>query len=453
MRSISFMLKILLAATLLCFLPAASGCKTASDSNKPPVITAIKALLGSTEQVELARDITITLKVEYTDEDYSSNGSGDIRFEPDIMWSARFDGTSTYFNDNFVDPAINSAIFTVPDTPGLLRIEVTLTDRYGEVTHGYKLIEISENTAPIIRDFTIGGTISAGLIPQVKRDEQIQVEVKYIDDDYDPESDDPDPAKKPDFLWTAEWHNTGVGLNANFFDSTTNPALFDTPDETGFIKFTVVVTDRDSEASEDSVIIEISDNEPPEITSLDIGNVVFHISLERTLKVEADDPDDSGGTLTYEWGADGGNFTTLKTLDEVKWQADAVGDFNLYVTVTDEDGGWDRADFTLKATNAAPEISGYQIEDKNPEPGAAVKITLDVTDPDSEDDNLDLVYDWSADGGGFASELVTDTGAEAEWLAPQTLDSYVISVTVYDPWGGDDTINLPPITVETGSGE
>ncbi len=452
MRSPLRWLNISLALLLVVSMGMMSGCRTASDTNDPPLITSIKVLLGSTELNELARDVTVTLRVEYTDEDYSSNGSGNLQFKPDIMWTARFDGTSISLADNFVDPSINSAIFNVPDQPGTLRINVTLTDRYGESTIGYKLIEIMENSAPIIRDFTVDGVISSGLIPQARRDEQIAIEVNYIDDDYDPDSDDPDPLKKPTFLWTAEWHDSGIGLNANFFDRYTNPCLFDTPDETGFIKFTAVVTDRDNQSSEDYLIIEISDNEPPEITSLDLGSVIFHISTERTLKVTASDPDDTEGTLTYEWGADGGNFTTLTTLDEVKWRADEVGNFNLYVTVTDEDGGWDREDFILEATNDAPEITGYEIDDKTPEPGGTVNIKVYVTDPDSEDANADLVYDWEADGGGFISESVTDTGAEADWLAPSGEGNYIITVTVYDPWGGSDSMQLPAVTVTPPSG-
>jgi len=106
----------------------------------------------------------------------------------------------------------------------------------------------------------------------------------------------------------------------------------------------------------------------------------------------------------------------------------------------------------LEATNEAPEITGYDIDNKTPEPGETVTIKVYVTDPDAEDNNLDLVYDWAADGGGFASESVNDTGAEAQWLAPGEEGNYIITVTVYDPWGGSDSMQLPPITVTQGSG-
>jgi len=426
------------------------GCKAAEDTNRPPVITSIKAMISASEQLVLTRDSTVSLKVEYTDEDYSSSGTGDVRFMPDFAWTARFDGSAALLTANFVDPSVNPATFDVPDQPGTLRIEVTVTDRYGKSTTGYKLIVIKENQPPLLTDFTVDGDIIGGLVAQVPRDERIEMGVEYIDDDYDPGSDNPDPMYKPTFLWSAKWHVSGVSLNADFFDRSTNPCLFDTPDVVGFIDVSIAVTDRDGEVSQDSFVIEISENEPPEITSLDVGDTVFHVSIEKTFKVTATDPDDSGGTLTYDWWASGGSFTSLTTLVTVTWKAGAVGKYDVHVTVTDEDGGWDRRDFVVEATNAAPVFTGYEIDDKNPTPGSLVTITVDVTDPDSEDVNTSLVYDWSADGGGFASEIVTSTGAEAQWLAPQNEGPYNITCKVYDPWGANHTINLPPITVEAG---
>jgi len=438
----------LLALIFISFFLIPFGCKAAEDTNRPPVIISIKAFIGANEQLELTRDTTVSLKVEYTDEDYSSNGTGDVRFMPDSAWTARFDGSANLLTTNFVDTTVNPATFDVPDQPGTLRIEVTLTDRYGKSTTGYKLIVIRENQPPLLTDFTVDGDIIGGLVAQVPRDERIEMGVEYVDDDYDPAGANPDPMYKPTFLWSAKWHDSGVSLNADFFDRSTNPCLFDTPDVVGFIDISIVVTDRDGEASNDSFLIEISENEPPEITSLDVGVTIFHVSVEKTFNVTANDPDDAGGTLTYEWWSSGGNFTSLPTLAEVTWKAGTVGKYDIHVTVTDEDGGWDRRDFTVEATNAAPEFTGYGIDEKNPAPGALVTITVDVTDPDSEDVNTSLVYDWSADGGGFASEVVTLTGAEAQWLAPQNEGPCSITCKVYDPWGASDTITLPPITVE-----
>jgi hypothetical protein len=443
-----FMMKELLALTLVAILLLFAGCKAAEDTNRPPVVTAIKAMMGGSELTQLSRDTTVTLRVEYTDEDYSSNGTGDVRFAPDIMWSARFDGTSTPLAGSFIDPTINNTVFKVPDQPGTLRIEVVLTDRYGDSTKSDKLVEIAENQPPLLQGFTVDGDPVGDLIAQVQRDDRIELGIKYIDDDYDPNDPGHDPLHKPTFLWYAEWKDTGTSLDDSFFDRTTNPTLFDTPVTTGFIEVSVVVTDRDGASSDDSFIIEISENEPPEITGLDIGTTVFHVSTEKTFKVTASDPDDPTGTLTYLWEADGGQFNTLTTLSEAKWEAKEVGKYLISITVTDEDGGWGRQEFTVEATNQAPEITGYQIDDKNPTPGTVVNITLNVTDPDAEDSNLDLTYEWSANGGGFASETVTDTGATAQWVAPPTEGPYVVSVTVRDPWGGSDTLNLPPITVE-----
>ncbi len=328
-------MKILLAAVAISALLLMAGCKSAEDTNDPPVISAIRAFMGTVELTELTRDTTITLRVEYTDEDFSWNSNNNLQFRPDIAWTARFDGAGTYLNDNFVDPNINSAVFDVPDQPGMLRIEVTLTDRYGKSTTGYKLFEIKENQPPMLRDFTVDGTPIGGLIAQAAKDDRIEIGVEYIDDDYDPDAIDPDPLNKPIFLWSAKWHDTGASLDTDFFDRTVNPCLFDTPDEYGFIDVSIIVTDRDGEASDDAFIIEISENEPPKITSLDVGNVMFHVSLEKTFKVTANDPDGSTGDLTYLWSASGGHFNTLATLSEVKWQPSDVGKYDLYVTVTD----------------------------------------------------------------------------------------------------------------------
>jgi hypothetical protein len=138
----------------------------------------------------------------------------------------------------------------------------------------------------------------------------------------------------------------------------------------------------------------------------------------------------NGDDLIYEWSTTGGTITG--TGPEVTWTApDSAGFYDVTVTVTDGNGGevMSQVTITVRANNP-PYISSLVADADWTTPSGSLQVTCNATDPDGDE----LSYEWSASGGS-----ITGTDAAVNWIAPEEIGMYGITVVVDDGRGGNAT--------------
>ena len=97
--------------------------------------------------------------------------------------------------------------------------------------------------------------------------------------------------------------------------------------------------------------------------------------------------------------------------------------------------------FNTVLANHRPAIISLAAEQEEVRPLGSSQIVCHATDPDGDDD--DLSYDWSASGGS-----ITGTGAVVDWVAPEEVGIYDITVLITDSHGGEDMGSIA-LSVET----
>jgi hypothetical protein len=97
--------------------------------------------------------------------------------------------------------------------------------------------------------------------------------------------------------------------------------------------------------------------------------------------------------------------------------------------------------FCTVLANHQPVITGLAAEPERVLPRGSCQLVCNATDPDGDE----LIYGWSAGGGGITGE-----GATVTWIAPASVGSYNITATVVDGHGGGDTSHVI-ITVRTNN--
>jgi len=191
---------------------------------------------------------------------------------------------------------------------------------------------------------------------------------------------------------------------------------------------------------------EDASNSPPQILSLDAVPVRVNVGAQASVVCSAFDPD--GDTLTYEWGATGGAFSTLPD-SRMSWRApDRTGEWVITVTVTDSGGNVAKESVTITVgENRPPVIRNLQADSPSVIAGESTLVTCEAEDPDGDT----LTYEWRATGG----EL-TGAGPHVTWFAPtilpgQTTD-YTVTAAVDDGKGGFDVeevtlhVEIPYVT-------
>ena len=147
------------------------------------------------------------------------------------------------------------------------------------------------------------------------------------------------------------------------------------------------------------------------------------------ISCHATDPDDD--ELSYNWSASGGNISG--TGAAVNWTApDSAGYYNVTITVTDGHGGEVMSQVTITVGDP-PTITSLVADADWITPSGSVQVTCNATDPDGDE----LSYEWTATAGS-----ISDTGAVANWTAPQEVGIYDITVVVKDGHGGSATDSL-----------
>jgi hypothetical protein len=156
----------------------------------------------------------------------------------------------------------------------------------------------------------------------------------------------------------------------------------------------------------------------------------------------ASDPD--GDELSYDWSASAGELSGDG--NTVTWSAPASeGSYSVAVAVTDGRGGeaMDYKAITVR-TNNPPTITTLTAAENWTTPLGAVQVACTASDPDGDE----LSYNWTVTGGN-----ISGTGAVVNWIAPQAVGTYNITVVVTDGYGGEAarsiSLSVAPGTVPT----
>ena len=176
-------------------------------------------------------------------------------------------------------------------------------------------------------------------------------------------------------------------------------------------------------------------NTVPEIISL--TPATDRISPFDLCVVECEAIDDDGDPLTYTWSSAQGEVYGEGA--SIEWGApDTEGLFRLSVVVDDGRGGTAEFSTSLRVkTNYAPEILSMTSDVDWVIPEANCYISCVAED----DDGDEISYEWTATGGECVGQ-----GRAVIWVAPETPESYWITVWARDAYGGE-TRRAMPISV------
>ncbi len=151
----------------------------------------------------------------------------------------------------------------------------------------------------------------------------------------------------------------------------------------------------------------------------------------------ASDPD--GDELSYEWSASAGEVSGEG--DTVTWTAPpSEGSYGVTVVVSDGHGGeaMDYVTIAVRA-NSPPMIASLTADAEWTIPSGSVQVTCGASDTDGDE----LGYEWTANGGD-----ISGTGAVVNWIAPQEVGTYNVTVVVKDGYGSSatDSVTISALT-------
>jgi Bacterial Ig domain len=172
-------------------------------------------------------------------------------------------------------------------------------------------------------------------------------------------------------------------------------------------------------------------NQEPIVTSLEAEAGWTTPSGSLQVTCTASDPD--GDELSYNWSASAGEVNGDG--DTAMWTAPASeGSYSVAVVVTDGRGGevMDYVAITVRINNP-PTIASLTAGAEWTTPSGSIQATCTASDPDGDE----LSYDWTATAGD-----ISGTGAVVNWIAPQAVGTYNITVVVTDGYGSSATKTL-----------
>jgi hypothetical protein len=219
------------------------------------------------------------------------------------------------------------------------------------------------------------------------------------------------------------------------------------PEAVGTYTITVSVNDGNGSQTTRYLSIEVAQNHPPTIESLDVEEADVIVSTNCHIECVASDQD--GDELSYEWSANGGSISGEGSI--VTWAApEAVGTYTIMATVTDGQGAEDTAslDIDVLSVNNSPKIKDFLVTneiDKPMEEGKVLKehcyyIECIASDPDGDK----LSYDWWVSDG----KILEEERSRILWQAPNEGTKVTFEVTASDERGGkdDDDMVLKVVT-------
>jgi len=137
--------------------------------------------------------------------------------------------------------------------------------------------------------------------------------------------------------------------------------------------------------------------------------------------------------LSYHWSANRGNISGEGPT--VTWTApETPGTYTITIAVSDTKGNQTVAYLNVNVIeNHPPTIQSLHINGSDIVVSDSYEVECLAFDPDGDE----LTYEWSASGGNLSGQ-----GRTVTWTAPDTPDSYTITVKVSDGQGGEDVASL-----------
>jgi hypothetical protein len=167
-------------------------------------------------------------------------------------------------------------------------------------------------------------------------------------------------------------------------------------------------------------------NHQPAIASLEAPEKVIPWG---SCQITCNASDRDGDELSYNWSANAGEITGVGAT--VNWTAPlSLGSYNVAVTVTDGRGGkvMKQVTITVRA-NLPPTVTSLVADADWTLPSGSIQVTCNASDPDGDE----LGYEWATTGGD-----ISGTGAVVNWIAPQEVGIYDITVVVTDGHDAED---------------
>jgi len=251
-------------------------------------------------------------------------------------------------------------------------------------------------------------------------------------------SSDPD---LPEDLLTYQWDldRDGIygetGPDAGHGDEVGTAPAFDATglDGPSAVAIGLRVIDSFGEVSESSSTVQILNVAPT--PSLDSVSELLVEGTAIEVRASATDPAGVGDTISFAWtvtktAVDNAVTEGFATGSGAEWSftPDDDGQYTIFYTASDEDGGSMTGDLTLSVGNASPELTELEIDDW----AEAVGLTL-VFDDDGALDDHSLSVDW---GDGVLSSYAS---IASPTLLEHSYDDggvFVITVTLTDDDGG-----------------
>jgi hypothetical protein len=137
--------------------------------------------------------------------------------------------------------------------------------------------------------------------------------------------------------------------------------------------------------------------------------------------------DSDGNALAYNWTKTGGTISGSGSA--IIWTAPpTAGIYIITCTVSDGKGG--EENISVSDVNHSPIISSLTADPSSIDINQSSTITCIAYDPDGDY----LTYIWTKTGG-----TITGSGSTISWTAPATAGIYIITCTVSDGKGGEDS--------------
>ncbi len=256
---------------------------------------------------------------------------------------------------------------------------------------------------------------------------------------------------------TVDWGD-GSSVQTIFFPTgdrsfqATHQYLDDVPTGTASDVLTINASVSDGTDSVAATIDVTIDNVAPTITAVDVDPSAIDEGGTVSLSGSFEDPGTLDvHTVSIDWG-DGGTDVLPLAVGERTFSADhqyldqpdgvASGDFQVSVTVADDDLGSDQTAVAVTVSNVAPSITDLSVDPAIIPAGGTVSLTGSFEDPGALDVHT-VSIDWG-DGGTDVLPLTVGErtfSADHQYLTapgggPQ--GDYTISVTVTDDEGASD---------------
>ena len=356
-------------------------------------------------------------------------------------------GYTTSLSDaNTATPSFTAPNPVAADTD--LIFQLTVTDSLGKSSDANVTITIIYNNPP---EANAGGNQSVN--------EGTTVQLDGSDS-----SDLEDEASSLTYSWQQV---DSSGYSITLSDPNTATPSFTTPNPvaaTTDLTFNLKVTDSLGKSSEDSVIIRVTYNNPPE------ANAGANQSVNEGATVQLDasaSSDSETSNLAYSWQQvdSSGYFITLSdpnsatpsfTTPEVAADTDLI----FQLTVTDSLSKSSDANVTISITYNSPP-SANAGADQEVDEGDTVQLDASASS-DLEDEDSNLAYSWQqVDSSGYSITLSNPTTATPSFTAPEVAadTDLIFQLTVTDSLGKSSDANVTitviynnPPTADAGSG-